>query len=94
MALQSHAERFGIWVRPEHQELVDEFLRFPVGKHDDLVDALAYRGQDLLIPALRFEEVLKRPTMVLGNDPLTGADIIGYLEDPDQENPKLINTWS
>lgn len=94
MALQSHAERFGIWVRPEHQDMVDEFLRFPVGKHDDFVDALAYRGQDLLIPAMIYEGVIKRPSRVLGNDPLTGADIIGYLEDPEAENPKLTNTWS
>jgi predicted phage terminase large subunit-like protein len=50
--LSNHAERFGIYVRPDHQELVDELIRFPVGKHDDYVDALAYRAQDLWKPVV------------------------------------------
>lgn len=49
--LHTHAEKRGIYVkRAEHDELVQEFLRFPGGKFKDLVDALAYRAQDLYIP--------------------------------------------
>lgn len=48
--LSNHAERFGIYVRPDQQELVDELIRFPVGKHDDYVDALAYRAYDMRPP--------------------------------------------
>ena len=93
MALSSHAERHGVYVRAEHEDMVNEFCRFPVGKHDDYVDALSYRAQDLLIPRLAVDEVLIRPKRILAHDPLTGADIIGYIEDPDSFNRKITNTW-
>lgn len=52
--LHTHAEKRGIYVRKgEHDELVQEFLRFPGGKYKDLVDALAYRAQDLRMPFIR-----------------------------------------
>lgn len=52
--LHTHAEKRGIYVqRPEHEELVQEFLKFPGGKYKDLVDALAYRAQDLNMPFIR-----------------------------------------
>ena len=47
MIMSNHAQKYGIYVRPEHQMLIDECIRFPMGKHDDLVDALTYRGRDL-----------------------------------------------
>lgn len=47
--LMVHAERYSIYVRPEDSPLVDEFVKFPAGKYDDQVDALSYRGQDLLL---------------------------------------------
>ena len=49
--LHTHAEKRGIYVKPgEHDELVQELLKFPGGKYKDLVDALAYRAQDLVVP--------------------------------------------
>lgn len=48
--LANHAERRGIYVRTGMGDLVHEFTRFPVGAHDDFVDALSYRAQDLWRP--------------------------------------------
>lgn len=49
--LAAFAANRGIHVRQEHMtDFVPEFLRFPVGKHDDYVDALAYRMQNLRRP--------------------------------------------
>lgn len=63
MPLLGFAQKWGIKVKPEHQELVDECMRFPVGRHDDYVDALAYRAQDLYfnrnIRAVRDETILR-----------------------------------
>lgn len=84
MSIMGHAERYGIWVRPEHSELVDEFCRFPVGEHDDLVDALAYRGQDLRRNAKYIEQVLTRLESAPVTPPLTGADLIKYIDDPEE----------
>lgn len=45
------AAQWGVYVRKGlHDALVEECLRFPVGKHDDYVDALAYRAMDVLVP--------------------------------------------
>jgi predicted phage terminase large subunit-like protein len=52
--LHTHAEKFGIYVKKsEHDELIQEFLRFPSGKYKDLVDAMAYRMQDGYVPGMR-----------------------------------------
>lgn len=45
--LHSHAQHFGIFVRPEHGELVEELLRFGVAERNDLADAFAYRAKDM-----------------------------------------------
>ena len=45
------AAQWGVYVRKGvHDPLVEECVRFPVGKHDDFVDALAYRAMDVLVP--------------------------------------------
>lgn len=45
--LHSHAQHFGVFVRPEHGELVEELLRFGVAERNDLADAFAYRAKDM-----------------------------------------------
>jgi len=42
MALQPRFELGTIFIKKNHTELEDELLRFPRGRHDDLVDALSY----------------------------------------------------
>lgn len=79
--LHTHAQKRGVYVKPgEHDELVQEFLRFPGGRYKDLVDALAYRAQDLYVPHMR---------LVRGEDPekkrnprglMTGSDVFRILE--------------
>lgn len=50
--LQPLFEQSLIELRPDMQDLVDELLSFPRGKHDDLIDALSYQ-LDYLVPSLR-----------------------------------------
>lgn len=40
--LEIHFQNSLVWLNPEHKELEKELLEFPNGKHDDLVDCLAY----------------------------------------------------
>lgn len=88
--LHTHAEKRGIYVlRPDHEELVQEFLRFPAGKYDDLVDALAYRGQDLYVPG-RMRTPDKKPT----NNPRglpTGDDVLNVLFK--RQGPRVTMPW-
>jgi phage terminase large subunit-like protein len=44
-----------IYLRPDMDDLVDELIAFPRGKHDDLIDALAYQF-DYLVPATAYEQ--------------------------------------
>lgn len=74
--LMVHAENSGIWVRPEHTELVDELLRFPVGNHDDFVDALAYRGQDLMAPVIEALVQPKKLTHAPSSSTMTGDQLL------------------
>lgn len=77
MALLAHAEKYHIHVkRPEHETLVQQCLRFPVGKHEDYVDALAYRAQDMAFHALRSHIQPAVLTCVPGRKPMTGAEAI------------------
>lgn len=48
--LQPYFEQGLIEVRQDMQDLVDELLAFPRGKHDDLIDALSYQ-LDYLVPS-------------------------------------------
>ena len=48
--LQPYFEQGLIELRRDMQELVDEITAFPRGKHDDLIDALAYQ-LDYLVPS-------------------------------------------
>lgn len=49
--LQPYFEQGLVEIRRDMSELVTEILSFPRGKHDDLIDALAYQ-LDYLIPSL------------------------------------------
>ena len=42
-SLQPEFENGMIFIKPEMVDLEDELLRFPVGQHDDIIDALAYQ---------------------------------------------------
>lgn len=48
--LQPYFEQGLVEVRADMQDLVDELLAFPRGKHDDLIDALSYQ-LDYLVPS-------------------------------------------
>ena len=65
--LHAHAEHFGIYVKKhEHDDLVEELMRFMVSEKDDLADALAYRAMDLYAPGTMAmepkDEQRKRPS--------------------------------
>jgi len=45
MGLQPRVQYCKFYVRNDMTELIDEMLRFPKAKHDDLIDALAYTEQ-------------------------------------------------
>lgn len=51
MALQARYANGAIYHKKRMVELESELLRFPVGTHDDLIDALAYLPQVMLAPA-------------------------------------------
>jgi len=60
--LQPRFETGAVFIRKEMTDLEDELLRFPVGRHDDLIDALAY--QLILIEEKKvriFDEELLKP---------------------------------
>lgn len=83
-SIMNHAQAQGIYYRPEHQELVQECLRFTPAEdrgHDDLVDALAYRGQDLLVPHV--EQILKeaRLTHAPPTPSLTGDELLSMVRE-------------
>jgi predicted phage terminase large subunit-like protein len=79
--LLNHAERFGIFVKPEHGVLVEECCRFPTGQHDDFVDALAYRGQDLLAPYREMQEQIAIMLEAPQTPKLLGSDLMESIED-------------
>lgn len=83
--LAAFAERHHIFTRPEHGELIDECCRFPVGKHDDLVDSLAYRVQDLYAPEM-LRAMPSALTHVPGTSITTGAMLLARIEENVQES--------
>lgn len=86
--LATHAERRGIYVKADHIELVEEFIRFPVGKHDDIVDALAYRAQDLQPAVALFRELNIKPDYRISNR-LTGQNLLDMVEE--QETASVVS---
>lgn len=61
--LQGPMEAGKVRLRPEMTYLVDEILRYPRGKHDDCVDALAYQLEFMHLPSE------KQPTAAWETDP-------------------------
>ena len=49
--LQPYFEQGLVEFRPDMQDMVDELLAFPRGRHDDLIDALSYQ-LDYLVPSM------------------------------------------
>ncbi len=79
LMMANHAERHGIYVKKaEHSMLIDECIRFPMGKHDDLVDCLTYRGRDLAFaPRQAIDGILDTQTARgLCFEGVSGADLI------------------
>ena len=56
MALQPRLENGALWIKKNMLDLEDEFLRFPKGQHDDLIDALAYQLQIIHKPQVSKKE--------------------------------------
>lgn len=97
MPLRAHAERKGIYVSEEDLtgEFVDEFTRFPVGEHDDLVDALAYRALDMHMPWL-MQQTPEPPRIrrIVVPRGIPGEELINALHDPDYESSWFSNIES
>lgn len=97
MPLRAHAERKGIYVAEAdlNGEFVDEFVRFPVGEHDDLVDALAYRALDMHMPWL-MQQAAEPPRIrrIVVPRGIPAEELINALHDPDYESPWFSNIES
>jgi predicted phage terminase large subunit-like protein len=61
--LQPYFEQGLVEIRSDMQEVRDELLSFPRGRHDDLIDALSYQ-LDYLIPSLARGPVMEEPREV------------------------------
>lgn len=85
--LSNYAERYHIKVKESHKELIEEFVSFPVGRHDDFVDALAYRAQDLWAPTERVVEriVEQHRIEVPSTRKLTGDQVLAMVEKQREE---------
>lgn len=80
--LHNHAQHFHIFVRsPEHDELVGELLRFPVGKHDDYVDALAYRAFEMYHDGVQHLLEEPAPTWVPPEGQMTGKQFFERMKE-------------
>ena len=55
-SLQPFFEMGEIYLKREFYDLEDEILRFPVGKHDDILDALAYQTSLWVTPSISKKE--------------------------------------
>jgi len=49
MALQGLFQQGKYYIRPEHEEARDELIRHPLGKHDDVIDAMA-TAEQIIVP--------------------------------------------
>ena len=45
-----------IFLLPEHDDLIDEIIRFPVGNFDDIIDSLAYQPELWTVPSLEIDD--------------------------------------
>lgn len=64
MALQGLFQQGRYYIKKEHEDIKDELLRHPLGKHDDLIDAMAAAEQiivpvffDIETPTNNFDEI-------------------------------------
>lgn len=94
MPLRAWAERKWVYITEKDYEererdggFVNEFVRFPVGEHDDLVDALAYRALDLLMPHYQAMIQAKRATHIEVPAGMPGEELIRRLHDPEYSSP-------
>jgi len=55
-ALVPPFEKRMYWIKEDHDDLANELLRFPFGKHDDLIDTLAYMERQCIKPPKANEE--------------------------------------
>lgn len=79
--LHAHAQHFGLYVRREHADLVEELLRYGVADDNDLADALAYRALEMYdMPGAIRSEPVARPTEVPPTHRTDGTDILKRLE--------------
>lgn len=53
MSLQPRLEHCGISVKRDMFDVIDQLVRYPKGRHDDIVDALAYMEQLVRTPSYR-----------------------------------------
>lgn len=74
LGLQPRFQSGGIFIKKEMKELLDEYLTFPRGRTDDIIDALAY-----------LEQIAKPPSRIIfERDPyVTSDNLTGYIEMPD-----------
>jgi len=83
-----------IYITKEMQELVDEYLSFPVGEHDDLLDTLAYQLQVMSAG----KEYEKKPA----SDGMTVKKLFDNIKklnrirgrNPNMESLQEIKAWS
>ena len=70
--LQPYFEQGLVEIRSDMQDLKDELLAFPRGKHDDLIDALSYQ-LDYLYPCAKPEGVAEPEVFRVEHETMRGA---------------------
>lgn len=83
-ALHEYFANGSLWIRKGLRELEQELLQFPVGAHDDMIDALAYVVQ-MAKPAQREERIVNP-------DPFTLEEMINELDKRRHESSSKVFT--
>ena len=94
--MQLHAQKFGIYLKhAEHADLLAECMKFPVGQHDDLVDAMCYRGQDLFLPAVRTRQPKVVQKAITPEDyAQTGEEVIKRIQRTSERKARVrLGAW-
>jgi len=88
-ALQPVFEFGGIFMKPEMAELIDELLTFPIMRHDDLIDPLAYQI-NLWSPPAKYEtQRVKKGTFDYYMNLITSQNKKKYLIGHDDYKTKM-----